>query len=236
VSGGTFTFDGTNPFATIASTQAADVATINSTYLGSLVGTITLGASTSSAGTYPTTASTQAAQQATDSGIVNGLKGGITTATTITFGSNSVTGTLNMALYGLLSNYSDPGVANVLSSVSYSYGGTNNRNGTYVAPTTSEVAAGVPFGPGGSYTGVAVLTESEVATAIAGIGSNLSTLLTGVNVAQWGGTNVGGMPNSATPPGLSEIEGVISTPQQISAQVNSDFFRNSNVFLVMAGL
>jgi fibronectin-binding autotransporter adhesin len=64
--------------------------------------------------------------------------GGVTTATSYGVGNGS-TGTLNMSLYGLLTNYSDPVYTNVATGTSYKYAGTT-YNGNY--PTTAATQAG----------------------------------------------------------------------------------------------
>ncbi len=46
------------------------------------------------------------------------------------------------------------------------------------------MAAGVTFGPNGSSTGVAVLTETAVQSAVAGIGTNLTTILAAVEAIE----------------------------------------------------
>jgi hypothetical protein len=51
-------------------------------------------------------------------------------------------------------NYSDPGVANVLTSASYKYeANANNKTGTVTLPGVGNVKTGVTFGPGLSLTG-----------------------------------------------------------------------------------
>lgn len=64
---------------------------------------------------YATTAATQAA----DAAIVDALKAGITTTTTITFGASSVTGELNMSLYTLTSRIHLPLISEVLAGVQF---------------------------------------------------------------------------------------------------------------------
>ena len=49
--------------------------------------------------------------------------------------------------------YSDPGVNNVLSGTTYSYGGTNNKTGAYVLPNNAGVSSLVTYGVSGGTTG-----------------------------------------------------------------------------------
>ena len=86
-------------------------------------------------GSYPTTAASQAAQLATDVAAVTAAAAGIAATTTIL----GVTGTLNMGLYGLLSNYADPGAANVVAGTSYKFAGTT-ENGSYPTTAASQAA------------------------------------------------------------------------------------------------
>jgi hypothetical protein len=88
-----------------------------------------------SAGSYPTTATTQAAQLTTDTAAVTAAKAGMTTATTIL----GVTGTLDLTAYVLKSQVVS--AANVVAGI-YNYpSGNGGSVGTY--PTTaSSYAAG----------------------------------------------------------------------------------------------
>lgn len=73
-------------------------------------------------------------------------------------GSGSLNGASRTSLVDVVSfdgaSYTDPGVANVLSTVSYTYAG-NSQTGTWVAATAANVKTGVSFGNGstGTYDG-----------------------------------------------------------------------------------
>lgn len=145
---------------------------------------------------YQTTAITQAAQQATDSGIVNSAKGSITTTTTITFGSNSVVGTLNLSNYTLTNGIVWPTQAHV-NGVETAWGPTGAEyHGTLDMSTytlisgvvaASSVVKNVPRysgGPNGSFTGIVDASGGTHSTGIFD-GTNFHTT-TGLTVGQVG--------------------------------------------------
>ncbi len=73
---------------------------------------------------------------AADEAAVAAAAASIVSATTIL----GVTGTLNMGLYGLLTNYTDPGVAHVQSGTTYKFAGST-QTGTLALATQSSVDA-----------------------------------------------------------------------------------------------
>ncbi len=72
--------------------------------------------------------------------------------------------------------YSDPGVNNVLSGTTYSYGGTNNKTGAYVLPNNAGVSSLVTYGVSGGTTGG--LASSKIMDATYGALSVSSVLST----------------------------------------------------------
>ena len=76
--------------------------------------------------------------------------------------------------------YSDPGVNNVLSGTTYSYGGTNNKTGAYVLPNNAGVSSLVTYGISGGTTGG--LASSKIMDATYG------TLAAGSVLSSAGGT------------------------------------------------
>jgi hypothetical protein len=168
--------------------------------------------------TYSVTATTQAADAATLTGTTLNVDG---TDTTVAFGASNGT-----AKSGAVFTAGEAAqLATDEAAVTTAKNGVLTTTtilgvtGTYVGPTVSEVAAGVAYGPNSSYAGTAVLTEGAVTDAIAGLGSNLTTLLTNLGIPASGHTVAGDMADIKTQADLIGTNAADS-PNAVTAQTS----------------
>jgi hypothetical protein len=214
----------TGTYQTTATTQAADASTLTAKTLNAdgTDTTVTFGASNGTAKSGAVYTAGGTAQYVTDQASVTSVKAHLDS----NYSACEIQGTLNIALYALLTDYSDPGKTNVLATHDYTYAG--------VSQTASLTLPGVGY----------VLTTAWGGPAtygVAGTGSTpTATLTAGANVVHTASTfGAGG--TSITPTAGTEAEGYANgaadqyATDQDEVSAKAEYLVNTQTICEIAG-